>query len=72
MPIQSSEGQPEQKPDPAQAAVVADFVGEADPFDYLNELERHARELSSNPECWMPWNYRGTLATATAPAQTAR
>jgi hypothetical protein len=36
---------------------------EADPFDYLNELERHARELSSNPECWMPWNYRETLRT---------
>jgi transposase len=44
---------------------------EADPFDYLNELERHARELSSNPECWMPWNYREMLTTATAPAQTA-
>jgi transposase len=31
------------------------------PFDYLSELERHAGELSSNPQDWMPWNYRRTL-----------
>ena len=32
------------------------------PLDYLNELERHADELASHPERWMPWNYRTTLA----------
>lgn len=31
------------------------------PFDYLTELERHAGELDSHPEQWMPWNYRITL-----------
>jgi hypothetical protein len=31
-------------------------------FDYLTELQRHARELASNPAEWMPWNYRETLA----------
>ena len=31
------------------------------PFDYLTELERHAGELASHPEQWMPWNYRTTL-----------
>jgi transposase len=31
-------------------------------FDYLTELERHAGELASHPEQWMPWNYRTTLA----------
>jgi hypothetical protein len=31
-------------------------------FDYLTELERHAGELASHPEQWMPWNYRMTLA----------
>jgi transposase len=31
------------------------------PFDYLTELERHAEELASHPEQWMPWNYRSTL-----------
>jgi len=29
-------------------------------FDYLTELERHAGELSSQPQDWMPWNYRET------------
>jgi transposase len=31
------------------------------PFDYLTELERHAGRVSSNPQDWMPWNYRETL-----------
>ena len=31
-------------------------------FDYLTELERHAGELASHPEQWMPWNYRTTFA----------
>ena len=29
----------------------------ANPFDYLAELQRHARELANNPSAWMPWNY---------------
>jgi transposase len=39
----------------------------ANPFDYLTELERHAAELSANPERWMPWNYRETLHGTVAP-----
>ena len=31
------------------------------PFGYLTKLQRHADELKSNPEAWMPWNYRETL-----------
>jgi transposase len=34
----------------------------ADPFDYLNQLQRHAEELKLTPSEWMPWNYRATLA----------
>jgi hypothetical protein len=30
-------------------------------FDYLTELQRHVRELTTNPAEWMPWNYRQTL-----------
>jgi hypothetical protein len=30
-------------------------------FDYLTELQRHARELAANPAEWMPWNYGETL-----------
>ena len=35
---------------------------DANSFDYLSELQRHARELAANPAEWMPWNYRETLA----------
>jgi transposase len=35
-------------------------------FDYLVELQRHARELTARPTDWMPWNYRETLASTTS------
>jgi transposase len=41
-------------------------------FDYLSELERHAEELSANPQAWMPWNYRQTLAGTAEPFSLAR
>jgi transposase len=44
----------------------------ANPFDYLTELERHAGQLASNPQCWLPWNYRQTLDALTTPSATAR
>ena len=34
---------------------------DADSFDYLTELQRHARELATDPAAWMPWNYRKML-----------
>jgi len=42
------------------------------PFDYLTELQRHAAELSDNPQAWMPWNYGRTLAglVSSPPAPT--
>ncbi len=40
----------------------------ANPFDYLNELQRHATQLAATPERWMPWNYRATLASFASPA----
>jgi hypothetical protein len=44
---------------------------EANAFDYLTELERHADEAASNPQGWMPWNYRQTLdEPAATPAAT--
>lgn len=44
----------------------------ANPFDYLTELERHAAELASAPQDWMPWNYRQTLDALNPPSGTAR
>jgi hypothetical protein len=32
-----------------------------DSFNYLIELQRHARELAACPAEWMPWNYRETI-----------
>ena len=29
---------------------------EANPFDYLTKLQRHAHELAADPSEWMPWN----------------
>jgi transposase len=37
-------------------------LNEANPFDYLTELQRHADELATRPELWMPWNYRDAPA----------
>jgi len=36
-------------------------LNNANPFDYLTELQKHADELAQNPAAWMPWNYRQTL-----------
>jgi len=30
----------------------------ANPFDYLTGLQKHAGEVKSNPSQWMPWNYK--------------
>ncbi len=40
----------------------------ANSFDYLTELQRHARELTAKPAAWMPWNYGDTLARMATPA----
>ena len=34
---------------------------DANSFDYLTELQRHAQKLAAKPAEWMPWNYRETL-----------
>ena len=43
---------------------------EANAFDDLTELERHAVEAASAPQDWMPWNYRQTLYRITPPANS--
>jgi hypothetical protein len=48
---------------------TCEFCG-ANPLDYLNELQRHAKELVANPAEWLPWNYRQTLDGASASAAT--
>ena len=36
-------------------------LNQADPFDYLTQLQHHSDELAADPELWMPWNYRAAL-----------
>jgi len=36
-------------------------LNDANPFDYLTELQKHLPELAKTPAAWMPWNYRETL-----------
>jgi transposase len=36
-------------------------LNEANPFDYLTELQLHAEAIAACPERWMPWNYRDAL-----------
>jgi hypothetical protein len=38
----------------------------ANPFNYLTELLKHAKDVARNPERWMPWNYRETVNPARA------
>lgn len=47
-------------------------LSDANPFDYLTELQKHAGKLAENPQAWMPWNYRETIGSLTAslPAPT--
>jgi hypothetical protein len=33
-------------------------LNEANPFDYLTQLQRHADRLAVSSRLWMPWNYR--------------
>lgn len=34
----------------------------ANPFDYLTEVQRHAKAAAERPADWLPWTYRDTLA----------
>jgi hypothetical protein len=36
-------------------------LNQINPFDYLTQLQQHAEQLASNPQRWLPWNYRAAL-----------
>ena len=46
---------------------TAELVG-ANPFDYLTELQKNAKEVESSPSQWMLWNYMGRIAGEESPA----
>jgi transposase len=37
---------------------------QADPFDYLTQLQRHHARVIESPADWLPWNYRQQLAVS--------
>ena len=45
-------------------------LNDANPFDYLTELQKHAEALAKHPAAWMPWNYGETLAQSGAGVDT--
>ena len=42
-------------------------LNDVNPFDYLTQVQKYAGELSADPACWLPWNYRQTLPKTTIP-----
>jgi transposase len=44
----------------------------ANPFDFLTELQRHAKSAAESPADWLPWTYRETLARLGQPETTPR
>jgi transposase len=38
-------------------------LNQANPFDYLTQLQRHADAIADSPQLWMPWNYRDAEAS---------
>jgi transposase len=37
-------------------------LNEANPFDYLTQLQRHSEQVAASPQLWMPWNYRAGVS----------
>jgi hypothetical protein len=47
-------------------------LNEANPFDYLTQLQRHVEQVTVRPELWMPWNYRAALIESSDRAEAPR
>lgn len=45
-------------------------LNEANPFDYLTQLQEHADEVATSPQLWMPWNYREARTTQASEVAT--
>lgn len=37
------------------------YFAEADPLDYLTQVQRHAEQANADPARWLPWNYHEQL-----------
>jgi hypothetical protein len=48
------------------------YYSQADPFDYLTELQRNQDRVMAAPADWMPWNYREQLTTTAPTSESNR
>jgi len=48
------------------------YHSNADPFDYLTELQRHQDQVRAAPADWMPWNFREQLVITAAASASSR
>lgn len=37
-------------------------LNQANPFDYLTQLQRYSDQVAASPQMWMPWNYRAVVS----------
>ncbi|HLJ95256.1 MAG TPA: transposase, partial [Gemmataceae bacterium] len=47
-------------------------LNDANPFDYLTQLQRHVEQVAVRPELWMPWNYWAVLSESQDRAEAPR
>ena len=45
-------------------------LAKGNPFDYLTELQKHAKDVARSTSGWMPWNYGDTLRALDHPVGT--
>ena len=43
--------------------IYACQLNQANPFDFLTQLQRHPDAIAASPQLWMPWNYRDAEAS---------
>jgi len=54
------------------ALIATAKLAQANPFDYLNELQRHAKEAAAAPAEWMPWNFREAVGKSVGTGAAAQ
>jgi len=42
-------------------------MNDANPFQYLTDVEKHASEAAQNIERWLPWNYSAKQLPSSQP-----
>ncbi len=51
--------------DAIMSLVHTAIAANVNPFDYLNALQVHSKQVKENPTQWLPWNYQQTIRALT-------